>query len=79
MRSLFENIKAEVMPVTGKHRSSAVKGDIEGDQEPNITSHEQHVDSDNEGVSPDAQTGVQKIEATTSVWSTSHLIAAYIM
>lgn len=32
-----------------------------------------------EKVSENAQAGVQAIEATTMVWSKSHLIAAYIM
>ena len=38
-----------------------------------------HADSDQDAISLDAQAGVQKIEATTKVWSTAHLIAAYIM
>jgi hypothetical protein len=36
-------------------------------------------DSDSESISKDAQAGVQKAEATTQVWSRSHLIAAYVM
>ncbi|ETI23881.1 hypothetical protein G647_05688 [Cladophialophora carrionii CBS 160.54] len=36
-------------------------------------------DSDSEGVDKNAQVGVQKIEATTSVWSKNQLIAAYIL
>jgi hypothetical protein len=37
------------------------------------------VDSDEDSVSKEAQAGVQKAEATTSVWSKSHLITAYIL
>lgn len=37
------------------------------------------VDTDDDSINKDAQAGVQKAEATTSVWSKSHLITAYIM
>jgi hypothetical protein len=37
------------------------------------------VDSDDDSISKEAQPGVQKAEATTSAWSKSHLITAYIM
>ena len=36
-------------------------------------------DSDSEVVSQDAQAGVQKMEATTQVWTSQHLIIAYVM
>ncbi|KAK3700369.1 MFS siderochrome iron transporter 1 [Vermiconidia calcicola] len=36
-------------------------------------------DSDTESLSKHAQAGVQKIEATTSVWSKSNLILAYVL
>jgi hypothetical protein len=39
----------------------------------------QDTDSDVHLVRKDAQTGVQKIEATTQVWSKKHLLAAYVM
>lgn len=35
--------------------------------------------SDDEGLSKDAQAGVQKMEATTKAWSKKHLITAYIL
>ena len=41
--------------------------------------HGSQSDSDDESVNKDAQAGVQKIEATTSVWSKTHLILAYIL
>ena len=37
------------------------------------------VDSDSDSVDSSAQAGVRKVEATTSVWSKSHLVAAYIL
>jgi hypothetical protein len=37
------------------------------------------VDSDDDSINKEAQAGVQKAEATTSVWSNSHLFTAYIM
>jgi hypothetical protein len=39
----------------------------------------QDTDSDVHLVRKDAQTGVQKIEVTTQVWSKKHLLAAYVM
>ena len=62
-------------------------GDDETDSTPRSFSDEKHVtethvskyDSDGESFTSDAQTGVKKIEATTSVWSKSNLIAAYVM
>lgn len=77
MQSLFAKIKPDDAPVTEK-QSSAVDH-REDDKEAGITVHNQHVENDSESLSADAQAGVKKIEATTSIWSTSHLIAAYIM
>ena len=37
------------------------------------------IGSDSETVSQDAQAGVQKMEATTQVWTRQHLIIAYVM
>ena len=31
-----------------------------------------------EGLTPEFQRGVQKMQATTQVWSTTHLVLAYI-
>jgi hypothetical protein len=36
-------------------------------------------DSDEDPVQNNAQAGVQKMEATTQVWSKKHLVAAYVM
>ncbi|KAF2007490.1 siderophore iron transporter mirB [Amniculicola lignicola CBS 123094] len=37
------------------------------------------LDDDSEQFTPDAQDGVKKIEATTTVWTRNHLISAYIL
>ncbi|ODH32665.1 hypothetical protein ACO22_03359 [Paracoccidioides brasiliensis] len=49
------------------------------DKEVGASSEDQEISSDEETISPDAQGGVRKIEATTKVWSTQHLIFAYVM
>jgi hypothetical protein len=43
------------------------------------TTHPVDTDSDSETIQADTQDGVKGIEAITTVWSKSHLIAAYIM
>ncbi|KAI1487056.1 major facilitator superfamily domain-containing protein [Biscogniauxia mediterranea] len=52
----------------------------ENDKEAGVVSqqHPNDNDSDGDAISAEAQAGVKKIEATTKVWSKSHLIAAYI-
>ena len=72
MKSLFEKIRAD--PVTAVEEPKP-----EVDQEAASSENEQHASRDDEGVSKEAQAGVQAIEATTSVWSTSNLILAYIL
>lgn len=42
-------------------------------------SPEQNTDSDGDIAQMNAQHGVQKIEATTQVWTKKHLVAAYVM
>lgn len=39
----------------------------------------QDTDSDKDPVQQNAQAGVQKMEATTQVWTKKHLAAAYVM
>ena len=41
--------------------------------------HHQPASDTEDTVSLDVQPGVQKIEATTSVWPLSHLIIAYVL
>ncbi|KXJ96649.1 major facilitator superfamily domain-containing protein [Microdochium bolleyi] len=47
------------------------------DLEANVNEHGNTSDSD-DAISKDAQLGVQKIEATTKVWTKKHLIIAYV-
>ena len=49
------------------------------DAQPRPSSSPDNDVSDDEGLSKDAQAGVQKMEATTKAWSKKHLIAAYIL
>lgn len=53
----------------------------EDDRESSSTSHEQKTENGNEseGVSLDVQAGIKKIEATTTVWTTSNLVLAYVL
>ena len=79
---------------TEKSEAHAISGSNDASLE-NASSHEhskeatthaqprsvtaQDNDSDDELVHRDAQAGVQKMEATTQVWTKNHLIAAYVM
>ncbi|PGH36461.1 hypothetical protein GX50_00646 [[Emmonsia] crescens] len=49
------------------------------DKEVGGSPQDEGIASDGESLSPDAQDGVRKIEATTQVWSRKHLIFAYVM
>lgn len=44
-----------------------------------VASESQHAAIDSQAISPEAQHGVQKIEATTSAWSMRSLIMAYVL
>lgn len=46
---------------------------------PPVVTTKHPVDDDSEHISTNAQDGVQKMQATTSVWSRNHLIAAYVL
>ena len=64
------------VPVTESEKSSNTPDKEAGF----VTQQQQSPDLDDEDViSEDAQPGIQKIEAITSVWSTSHLTFAYIL
>ncbi|KAI1375994.1 MFS general substrate transporter [Hypoxylon crocopeplum] len=59
----------------------AEKTTPENDKEIGIVNNEPHngeTDTDIDAIDADAQAGVKKIEATTKVWSRSHLILAYV-
>lgn len=59
---------------TPRKGSATTVSDVE-----NVVNQEQKTALDSEAISSNAQAGVQKIEATTSVWSTATLILAYIL
>ncbi|EEP76503.1 conserved hypothetical protein [Uncinocarpus reesii 1704] len=70
MRAIFPLNRPEA-PVVEKQPAI---GDAEVGREGGTVS-----DTESEGISKEAQAGVQNMEATTTVWSTSHLIAAYVL
>lgn len=72
MKSTIAKISSTTVP-----RAERTQDDT--DKEPGVSAQDTHSDSESDGISPEAQAGVQGIEAMTSVWSRSHLIAAYIM
>jgi len=81
----LETEKSEANVTAGSHDASLENADShehskEADThtQPRSVSA-QDTDSDDEIVHRDAQAGVQKMEATTQVWSRKHLIAAYVM
>jgi len=53
-------------------------GIARGDSQPRVSSN-QDTDSDEAFVQKNAQAGVQKMEATTQIWSKQQLVAAYAM
>ena len=57
----------------------AVEHQDQIDPEVNIAGKDQNVDTESETVSTESQDGVKDSEAITSVWTRSHLIAAYVM
>ena len=48
-------------------------------REKNAVLADDHPETETDEVSTTAQAGVQKIEATTKIWSWGHLIAAYAL
>lgn len=57
----------------------AERPETKDDEEKNGIHRENAAGEESDAVSVDAQRGVQKIEATTRVWSGAHLVAAYIL
>lgn len=49
------------------------------DESESRASPKQGTDSDGDIAQKNAQAGVQKMEATTQIWSKKHLVAAYVM
>lgn len=63
-----------------EHKAS--DDDVKGtstDLQPRGSSNQDMSDYYEDIIHKEAQPGVQKIEATTQVWSKKHLLAAYIM
>lgn len=61
------------------HASDGSSKEANIDAQPRPSSNLDADSSDDEGVSKDAQAGVQKMEATTQVWSKKHLYTAYAL
>ena len=76
MKSFFPKTSPDIVPVVESEKSPQ-----ESEKEIGIVTQQPYAtNKDGEDrISSDAQLGVQKIEAITSVWSTPHLVAAYIL
>jgi hypothetical protein len=61
-----------------QNKDSADSRNSPDESEPRATS-KQDADSDGDPVQKTAQAGVQRMEATTQVWTKKHLVAAYVM
>lgn len=68
--------RAEVPVVDREQRDE--KADSSFDKEA-VAGEPRAVDNDSEEFTPNAQDGVKKIEATTTVWTTRDLIIAYVL
>ena len=83
MRNPFRTGPVEEPVVDEPHPSNDtmnVEKAIEAGHPPVVdVKHPVDDNSSQETFTPDAQDGVKKIEATTTVWSRNNLIAAYIM
>lgn len=83
MKNLFASpIKAD--PVEAVHEPTLSEKDgeagLNGQEPPHDPAHpDSHSDTESEGISKDAQAGVQKAEATTSAWTRRDLILAYVL
>lgn len=73
-----DNPARETFGVELQNENPADIRDTSDESEPRV-SPKQEADSDGVPVQENAQAGVQKMEATTQVWSKKHLVAAYVM
>ena len=76
MKSLFSKIKPQAVPVAEKPGQSEDAEKRPESSEEAVASSQQ---ANDDTISPEAQPGVQAIEATTSVWTTKWLVAAYLL
>jgi hypothetical protein len=53
--------------------------DIEADGKDIVPKQQELDDSSSDEANSETQAGVKKIEATTAVWSNTHLILAYVL
>jgi hypothetical protein len=85
MKNIFRNPAPTPSPVVNNEKREVE--DVHGEKGattgyPSAVVKVEHPVDDNgseEGFTPDAQDGVKKMEATTKMWTTKHLIAAYIL
>lgn len=73
-----DNPAQETFGVELQNENPADTRDTPDGSEPRV-SPKQEADSDGNPVLENTQAGVQKMEATTQVWSKKHLVAAYVM
>lgn len=72
--NIVKSVTGNVVPVAEQHSQD------DPDKEIGVALRSEGEQSDSEeSTSQEAQAGVQGIEAMTSIWSRSHLIAAYVM
>ncbi|KAI9926714.1 MFS siderochrome iron transporter 1 [Aspergillus wentii] len=76
MKSILPNIRADMLVAEDERPVDATKQAEAGEKEPPTA---QTVETDDESISSQDQTGIRMIEATTKVWSTSNLVMAYVM
>lgn len=75
--SFFDRVKTtRAAPFTESHADAQCTPDNKNDVEASTSSFS---GSDADPIDKDAQAGVQKMEATTRVWTKQHLVAAYAM
>lgn len=81
MRHPFKHSEVLDAPISVKH-DNAYKDEKSTDKANStgiFTSYPISHDSDGEKLDVDAQNGVRKMQATTTVWTKNHLLAAYIL
>jgi len=76
MKSLFSKIKPQAVPVAETPEKTEDAEKRPESSEDAVASSQQ---ANDDAISPEAQPGVQAIEATTSVWTTKWLVSAYLL
>lgn len=82
MRNPFKHSGTRDVPISveygNEHGVKNIEKSVEAGHPP-VVDVTHPVDSDSEKFSADAQDGVKKMQATTTVWSKNHLITAYVL